>query len=327
MAYREYQLVSTGTGNQGTSFMPIDPSLKVFLADPRNTVHPPPAHLPMEKVRAAADSAMSQGDAPELVKVIDGNVPATAGPVPFRHYRPATGIRLPVIFFFHGGGFVWGSIETHDGICRRMAAQTGAAVVSVGYRLAPEAPYPAAVEDGAAVIDHFLEVPEKHGVDVHRFALCGDSAGGNIAISLCARMVSESRAPIHLALVYPAIDPSCDSASQHELADGPLLTRAAMQWFWSCYLGTERPADLASCGDPSGFPTTSVVTAEYDPLRAEGEDFARRLERAGVTVNAACLAGLVHGFLSLPIQAPEVEGQLSRALWRPLHNALWSGHS
>ncbi len=288
--------------------MPIDPRFAEFLSDPRNTVRPPPAHVPMEKVRRAADAAMWRGDAPDMAQIVDGAAPSHDHAVPFRHYRPVQGVALPVIFFIHGGGFVWGSIDTHDGICRRLAASTGAAVVSIGYRLAPETRFPGPVEDALAVVFHVIGRAGEFGIDPGRIALSGDSAGGNIAIAVTEACSIRGQPVRHLTLIYPAIDPDCASKSQLEFADGPLLTRAAMQWFWSCYLGGATPGDdylyAPLAADLRGFPPTTIATAEFDPLRDEGEAMASALKRANVDVVARRYKGMLHGFLSLPVSLP-----------------------
>lgn len=292
--------------------MPIHPSLTTFLADPRNLILPPPANIPMEKVRRAANGAMHQGTPPEMVAIVDGVVESSGHPVPIRTYRPNALPELPVIFFVHGGGFVWGNIDTHDGICRHLAKRTAAAVISIDYRLAPETRYPGAIDDVGAVVDRVLARPEEYGIDPDRFALCGDSAGGSIATALCARLTAAGLTPRHLALIYPALDPACDSPSQMALADGPLLTRAAMQWFWDCYLGPDPRPDA---GPPSAdmlktFPPTTILTAEFDPLRDEGTDFAARLGACGVDVELRVCSGMVHGFLSLAVAAEASDAAL-----------------
>ena len=268
--------------------MKVDPCFAELLAEPRNTVRPPPAHVPMSKVRRAADGAMAQGQMPQMAAVSDAHVRVNDREIPIRHYRPTGAIDLPVIVFCHGGGFVWGSIDTHDGLCRRLAAQTGAAVVSVGYRLAPETPFPGPVDDVFGVLRHLVQAAEILGIDPQRIALCGDSAGGQIAASVT---VMAGRAGInlrHLALIYPALDPTCNSDSQLALAEGPLLTRAAMQWFWSCYLGPTPPEpghlhDVLNA-ELGSFPPTTIATAECDLLRNEGEAFAAKLSTNGTDV-------------------------------------------
>ena len=285
--------------------MPIDPAYREFLADPRNTVLPPPAGIPLYKVRRVADKAMSQGAFVPLPRVEDGMVDCGTHAVHYRLYHPAGRETRPVIFFFHGGGFVWGSVETHDGICRRLARRTDAAVISIDYRLSPETRFPGARDDGLAVIDRVLSQADALAIDPACFALCGDSAGGQIAISVCAWLVGSGPKPRHLSLFYPTVDPACDSASQTDFAEGPLLTRSAMIWFWECYLGGTSPSAVQVSDDLlSRFPQTHIVTAENDPLRDEGEAFAEHLRSLQVPVATHRAPGLIHGFLSLGI-APE----------------------
>ncbi len=245
---------------------------------------------------------MHQGEVVELPRVEDHHVDTGGHTVKFRLYHPAGDETRPVIFFFHGGGFVWGSIDTHDGLCRRLAAKTEAAVISIDYRLSPETPFPGARDDGLAVIRHTLGFSKALGIDPQSFALCGDSAGGQVAIATCAALVSEDRAPLQLTLIYPAIEPACDSPSQTEFAAGPLLTRDAMLWFWNCYLGG-KSSSVVALDDKltKRFPPTFIVTAENDPLRDEGERLGARLRDLGVPVTVHRGPGLLHGFLSLAI--------------------------
>jgi acetyl esterase len=293
--------------------VPIDPSLAVLVSDPRNTVRPPPAHVPLDKVRRAADGAMTQGILIEMADVTDAEVACGSHIVPVRHYRPTLDPVLPAILFCHGGGFVWGSIATHDGLCRRLAAMTGAAVISVGYRLSPETVFPGAAEDAFAVLTDLMARPDDHGILSDQVALCGDSAGGAICITVAA-MAARAQLPLrHLSLFYPAIDPACDSLSQLAQTDGPVLTQAAMRWFWECYLGGAGPkAEILpmQISELATFPPTTVAVAEYDPLHDEGAAFAARLTDAGVDVALKSYPGLVHGFLSLPVASPVIEAAL-----------------
>jgi len=295
--------------------MPIDPCFAELLSDPRNTVRPPPAHVAMAKVRRTADAAMSQGNAPQMAAVRDSAVHLKGRDISCRQYRPVDAPILPAILFCHGGGFVWGSIETHDGICRRLAAKTGAAVISVGYRLAPETRFPGPVEDVDGVLRDMIARDDDYGIDADNLALCGDSAGGGICVSV-AKLAARDSIPLrHLALIYPALDPGCDTASQHALANGPLLTQEAMQWFWSCYLGTP-PNHAADLLPPQsayldGFPATTVATAEFDPLKDEGEHFTARLRARKIDVAFKCYPGMIHGFMSLPASSATTQAALS----------------
>lgn len=268
--------------------MTLDPPFAALAADPRATVRPPPAHVPLSAVRAAARAAMADPHPPGGVTVIED----AAGPVPLRLYRPANAAPGRVVIFAHGGGFVLGDLESHDGICRRLALATGQTIVAVAYRLAPEATFPAGVEDLLAVARHLQAAGTPH------LAFAGDSAGGYLALAACDEALREGLAPRHLALIYPVVDPDCAMPSQHLFADGPILTRAAMQWFWACHLGSGAPwhplrADLGH------LPPCTIVTASHDPLRDEGEALARHLRGQSVATALSRIDGAPHGFLTL----------------------------
>lgn len=248
--------------------------------------------------------------------------------IPVRQYRPRGAGSLPAIVFCHGGGFVWGSIETHDGVCRRLAAATGASVFSVGYRLAPETRFPGPVEDVLHVLQTLRGRADEEDIDPSAIALCGDSAGGAICVSVAA-VAAQSGLPLrHLGLFYPALDPACSSPSQHAFANGPLLTRAAMEWFWSCYLGSGKPrGNVPLPGEVpnlSGLPPTTIATAEFDILRDEGAQFAKRLNDSGIDTELTCHPGMIHGFLSLPATSPQIDAAFA-GMCRRLRTALTPG--
>ena len=226
-----------------------------------------------------------------------------AGGVPARLYRPSADATLGLLVYFHGGGWVLGNVETHDHVARALAAESGCAVVSVDYRLAPEHPFPAAVDDAFAVSAWIHEKSRSLGCDPERLAIGGDSAGANLA----AVVTQSGRVPFRFQLlVYPVTDARGVTASYEELSEGYGLTRAGMRWFLEHYLagGEGGPADpLVSplLADDSAFaasPPTLVVTAELDPLRDEGEAYAARLRAAGVPAVDTRYDGMVHGFFS-----------------------------
>jgi acetyl esterase len=292
----------------------LDPAFARFAADPKATVRPPPPHVPIWKVRAAADAAMIDPAPPPFPDIRDAAVTRDGATIPLRLYRPEAAAPLPVVVFAHGGGFVWGSIATHDGICRRLALASGAAVVSVGYRLAPEAPFPAAPRDVLAALLALPGLAGDWGVDASRVALCGDSAGGHIVMHAARAFGGVPRPLRHVALIYPALDPDCASASHSRLSDGPVLTSAAMRWFWHAYLGasaTARDAQLMEA-DPLGLPPVTIVTAGADPLSDEGAAFARNLNARAIPVAHHVYPGAPHGFLSLDIDAATSRDCLSR---------------
>jgi len=228
--------------------------------------------------------------------------------IPLRVYRPA-GVadsrRLPVLVYFHGGGWVIGDLETHDVMCRQLTAEAGVSVISVDYRLAPEHKFPAAVDDAWAATRWIAAHAAELGVDADRLAVGGDSAGGNLAavVALLARDAGGPRIALQI-LLYPVTDLERESQSYADLADGYMLTRDSMRWFRAQYLAkTEDAADwrVSPLRAPSlaGLPPALVVTAGYDPLRDEGEAYARRLREAGVSVDAVSFGGMIHGFVPM----------------------------
>jgi acetyl esterase len=225
-----------------------------------------------------------------------------AGPIPARLYRAsATGV-LPVLVFFHGGGWVVGDIESHDTVCRHLASRASCAVLSVDYRLAPEHKFPAAVEDCFAATAWVAGNAAALGVDAARLAVGGDSAGGNLAavVSLLARDRDAPRI-IQQLLIYPATDAAMRHDSIGRFAEGYVLTRATMRWFYDQYL--RAPEDAAdwqasplAAPDLKGLPPAYVLTAGYDPLCDEGDAYAACLAAAGVAVTHRTFPGQVHGF-------------------------------
>jgi acetyl esterase len=284
--------------------MPVDPCFTALLADRRNELRPPPSHVSLADVRAANKSFLLQAPGPPIHAVEEFAAVGPAGPVALRIYRPSAIRCLPATLFCHGGGFVLGDLDTHDALCRSIALSAECVVVSVDYRRAPETKFPGPVEDCYAALAWLAAHAPRLEIDPGRLALCGDSAGGNLAVA--AALLARSRGPTlrHLVLFYPITDAACDTASMREFARGYILTRSAMQWFWSSYL--ENPQDAANPlasvlrAELAGLPTTTIVTAEFDPLRDEGEAFADRLRTSGVTVFARRYPGMIHGFAGMP---------------------------
>lgn len=244
--------------------------------------------------------------------VEESTVAGATGPLRVRIYRPgaAGAAALPTIVFFHGGGFVIGDVETHDNQARTICARTGAVVVSVDYRLAPEAPFPAAVEDAWSATESVAASIDRYGADAARLGVAGDSAGANLA-AVVALLARDAGTP-HLAgqlLIYPVTDGQARFPSVTENADGYFLTLDEMVWFHGHYLG-DRPelvtdwryAPLAA-PDKSGVAPAVIAVAEYDPLRDEGLAYADALAEAGVPVEVRRYETLTHGFFDMAFSA------------------------
>jgi acetyl esterase len=242
-------------------------------------------------------------EAPDLASVTDGTVPSPDGhAIPIRTYLPKGVDNPPVCVFFHGGGWVIGSIESHDAPCREISARSGCAVVSVEYRLSPETTYPGPLDDCVAATEWIAAHGADLGVDSTRLAVAGDSAGGNLAAAVT--LVARERGGPEIAtqvLVYPATDLTLSHPSMTENGEGYFLTADAMRWFVDHY-GGDAADHLVSplhAADHAGLPPALVLTAELDPLRDEGEAYAAKLEAAGVPTKAHRYDGQIHGFLGL----------------------------
>ena len=270
----------------------------------------PPLHtLPHAEGRKAVDKMSEDSEAapPDVAEVHDGMLPGPAGTIRFRRYRPlgATAGPLPTLVYYHGGGFVIGNIETHDSTCRRLANKSRCQVVSIDYRLAPEHPFPAPIDDGVAAFRHIRDNAAAFDADAARLAVGGDSAGGAMAAVVCqACRDAREKTPTFQMLIYPVTDYSRESASRRELAEGYFLTRALMDWFWRAYVpaGTDAADPRLSpllTDDFAGLPPAFVLTAGFDPLRDEGRAYADRLIDAGIKTTYVNYPGTVHGFFSL----------------------------
>lgn len=241
---------------------------------------------------------------PEMHSSTDRWVAARGRKIFCRHHRPTDAATLPLLVWFHGGGWVWASVETHDRLVRELAAGAGMAAVNVDYALSPEARFPQAVLEGAAVVRAIAEEAAAWGIDPTRIVLGGDSAGGNLALAVALALRAEggpALAGLHLA--YPVLDTDFDTPSYLEFATGFGLTRAGMQTYWSLYLRepTDRLNPLAAPlrAEMAGLPPTLIQLAELDVLRSEGERLGAKMTAAGVAVETRHYAGMLHGFLRL----------------------------
>ena len=266
----------------------------------------------MSPVEARAFYRDSRGalspDPPKVALSQDFSVETEAGDVPVRYYRPqvsAEADKLPALVFFHGGGWVIGDPDTHDVVCRWLTNAGGFAVFSVDYRMGPEHKLPAAVDDCMAVTRWVADGAGGRAVDASRLAVCGDSAGGNLAavVSIMARDGDGPEIAFQ-ALIYPATDLHCATPSHAEFGEGHMLTAKGQRWFQAQYLEsadqrTDWRVSPALHDDLSALPPALILTAGYDPLRDEGRAYADLLNAAGVDAAYSCYEGQIHGFVTM----------------------------
>jgi acetyl esterase len=289
--------------------MPVDPQMQQVLERVAKSVLPQFCSVSAQEARRLYKEtrAVLSPPVPEVGEVRDLAASGPAGPIPLRLYRglgTAAGVPLPVLVYFHGGGWTIGDLDTHDIVCRTLANNAGCALVAADYRMGPEHKFPAAVEDCIAVTRWVAQQAGALGVDAARIAVGGDSAGGNLA-TVVAITLRDSGGPslAFQALVYPATDQRMDTASHAKFGEGYLLTRANMLWFRDNYV---RPADYDDwrasplrAADLARLPPAHIITAGYDPLLDEGRAYSERLVAAGVPVLYECLEGMAHGFLTM----------------------------
>jgi acetyl esterase len=297
-----------GATTNGETPMPLDPQVAALLAELKAAPVPLSA-LPPAEARAAYDRFIAPRNLPPepVASVRDIKIAGPHGPVGLRIYTPectAAGDPRPVFLFFHGGGFVIGSVESREPQCRRIANATGAIVVAARYRLAPEHKFPAAHDDAWAATQWLAAHAGEFGGDPARIAVGGDSAGGNLAAWVCQRARDAGLQPFVLqALVYPTTDFgfTLDLPSYTLRDEDYFLTRSQIAWYHEQFLppGTDtRDPRLAPAlaGDFSGLPPALILTAEFDPLRDDGAHYAERLRAAGIAADYQCYPGTIHGF-------------------------------
>lgn len=283
--------------------MPLHPIIQAMLD---KTVGLPAMHtLSVETIRAGDLARYASVPRPEVGDVADRLIPGPRGDLRIRIYRPDGRERLPVVVFFHGSGFVICSVETHDGMCRQICRRAGVIVVSVDYGLAPENKFPAGPDDSLAATRWVGEHAAEFGGDPARIAVAGDSAGGTMAAVTAVRIRDEGGPRLAgQLLLYPVTDhPDVETPSLVERGTGYGLTADGLRWFWSHYLndaseGAHPHASPYRAESLAGLPPAYVVTAEYDPLRDEGERFAGRLKAAGLPVVLCRFADANHGFMT-----------------------------
>jgi acetyl esterase len=285
--------------------MPLDPQTQAYLDAIAKFGVPAGPQTPTEmRANALARYRHFAGPEPAIKHVDDRTVPGPDGDIPIRVYTPDATGPLPLFVFIHGGGWVSGSVESTDHLCRTIANQTPCIVVSVDYRLAPETKFPGGLEDCYAATVWTAEHGAELGGDPSRLAVGGSSAGGNLALAV-ALLARDRHGPklAYQLLAYPVADNDFDRPSYVELATGYMLTRDSMRYFWEAYCAAPADADSPYMAvlraDLAGLPPALVLTAEYDPLRDEGDILAEKLRAAGVEVEHIRYPGMIHGFFNV----------------------------
>jgi acetyl esterase len=287
--------------------MPLHPQCKAFLDLLASFGGPPLEQMTVADARAQSRGMIEFGHPrEEMAHVEDRTIPADGRQIPIRVYRPSAADGLAALMYFHGGGFVLCDLETHDRECRALANASGCVVVSVDYRRPPECPFPAAPEDCYAATRYVAGHPQEFGIDPERLGVAGDSAGGNLAavVTLMARERGGPGLAFQL-LVYPLVDlEDVERPSMREYGHDHFATIESLDWFNTHYIPhrEDRRHPFASpirARDFAGLPPASVITAECDPIRDQGEAYAQQLQAAGVPVELKRYDGMIHPFFSL----------------------------
>ncbi len=287
--------------------MPLHPEVEAMRARRANAGAAPLYTLSLAQARAAdlADIQAAVGSGEPVHAVTEHVATGPGGELRIRVYEPDDGRDRPALVYYFGGGWTLGNLETCDAICRTLTNAAGCVTVSVEYRLAPEHPFPAAVEDSYAGLDWLARNAARLGVDADRLAVGGDSAGGNLAaaVTLLARERGGPKLR-HQLLVYPNTDYSWDPEALSAYEDPLLFNRWSVEWYWKHYL-TDAQDGLDPLASPlrapslAWLPDATVITAEYDPLRDQGEQYAQRLREEGAKVELRRYEGMAHGFFGM----------------------------
>ena len=285
----------------------IDPEAKAYLDATAALGLPPLAEQgPVQARLQNHDRAPSlAGEVEEVALVRDGRLPGPGGHIPFRRYSPAPDRTLPALLYLHGGGWVVGDLDTHDSVCRALARRAGCVVLALDYRLAPENPFPAAVDDAWAGLNWLRDHAAEVGADPDRIAVGGDSSGGNLSAVLALR--ARDRGGPRLAaqvLIYPVTDCDFNTTSYREAATGYGLTSESMAWYWDNYIAdSERrrspDASPMRAQDHTGLAPALIITCELDPLASEGIAYAELLKKSGVSVEHIHELGMIHGYIRM----------------------------
>ena len=305
--------------------MAVEPNIQALLDLVKSRNLPPHYTLPPAEARVAMANSRAVFRSPEAValpRVEELSIPGPGGAIPARLYAPGKDAKLPALVYFHGGGWVIGSLDTHDDLCRRLARASGCMVVSVDYRLAPEHKFPAAVDDALAATRWVAANAARIGADPARLAVGGDSAGGNLAAAVCLLARDQGGPALrYQLLIYPVTTRDFTLPSYKAFGEGFVLTAKGMEWFWNHYLRAPNDA-LDFRASPllakslRGLPPALVATAEYDVLRDEGEQYAARLKQDGVPVRPVRYAGMIHIFATMSVvpRCVEIMDELGRAV-------------
>lgn len=299
--------------------MPLHPVAAQLIADSKASGRPNAHLLPVAQARANFESDLAELARPDVAVIKDYEIEVSGGAIPARLYSPdASAVApLPLVVYFHGGGWLLGSVDSHDGITRRLALAAGMAVLSVGYRRGPEARFPTAVDDAVAAVRWAVAHAADLNADARRLALAGDSAGGNLATVAAALLRGDDTVRVrHQLLVYPVT--TCDLDGGFDAAyEGIMLYLDELQWHQDNYLASpEQAADPRVSplnGDLTGLPPATVILAECDPIRPQGASYAHALRDAGVEVSEHEYPGMLHGFFGLDMLWDEARDAMDYA--------------
>ncbi len=299
--------------------MPLESEIQDFISRSERFFGPNAMNAPLSCQRGMYQD-LCQAFArprPTGLEVTEDTVTTADMVIPIRRYRLPDPTPQAGILFLHGGGFVFGNLDSHDDVAAELALTTGATVIAVDYRLAPEHPFPAALEDAYTVFCWLQDSACSLNIDPHKLAVCGDSAGGNLAAALT--LLTRDRCGPTLGsqvLIYPALGIDTSLPSYQENAHAPLLTRAEMKYYWNAYLNGATANTYAApllAENLSGLPPAFILTVEYDPLRDDGELYAQRLQSSGIHTQHYQAPGLVHGFLRARHTSPGSQAAFAAA--------------